>query len=575
MTDFRFPIFSFHDFRGPRLAFACGAVALGLFAALPFGCARKSSSPIPPHTLRVSQRNEPSALDPALASLPDDFFIIRALSEGLVSPQTDDAPVTSANPDHSAFGNRRSPFPSVLPAAAASWQISPDRLTYTFHLRPDARWSNGEPVTAADFLFSYRRVLTPATAAPKASLFFAVKNARAFATGALTDFSQVGFAAPDPHTLVVTLEHPFPQFLLYAASGPWIPVNPRVVARFGRDWTRSENFVGNGPFTLAAWQPHQRIVVKKNPRYHAASAVHLDEIDFIAFDDGDTEERAFRAGQIDITMAVPFSKLATYARDHPAELHQTPLAETRFLAFNTTRPPLDDPRVRRALSLALDRAQITSLILRGGESPAPALIPPSLAPDWSPPSSPSPASHSHPSHSPSEARALLAAAGFPSAQNFPRLELTAWARSQTPILEAIQSIWHRELGLDVSLAIREARVHLAALRDARYDIALITVIPDVADPLDILDRFTTGAPDNFPHWSDSRYDALLVDAARAPDFAQQSALLRAAEDRLLAEAPVAPLYFNVKHWLMSPRVHAWHEDALWTRNYLGTSIDAP
>ncbi|HVU24895.1 MAG TPA: peptide ABC transporter substrate-binding protein [Opitutus sp.] len=537
-------------------------IIAGLALLLLAACAKREAATSPAHTLRLSQRNEPSSLDPALASLPDDFFIIRALSEGLVSPNVSGP--STLNPQLST------PSP-VRPAAASSWDVSPDGLTYTFHLRPGALWSNGEPVTAADFLDSYRRVLTPATAAPKASLFFAVRNARAFATGALTDFSAVGFAAPDPHTLVVTLEHPFPQFLLYAASGPWIPVNPRVVARLGSAWTRPENFVGNGPFTLAEWRPHQRIVVKRNPRYHAASAVQPDEIDFLAFDDGDTEERAFRAGQIDVTMAVPFSKLDTYAQNHPDELHQTPLAETRFLAFNTARPPLDDPRVRRALSLAIDRRQLTSLILRGGEQPAATVVPPALVPSAS---ATAPESL-RPSQSLIEARRLLASAGFPFDRDFPRLELSAWAQSQAPILEAIQSMWRENLGIKVSLVIREAKVHLAALRDGRYDVGFITIIPDVADPLDVLDRFTTGSPDNYPHWSDAGYDAFVTDASRAADPARQAALLDEAESELLGAAPIAPLYFNVKHCLMSPRVHGWREDALWTRDYLGVSVDPP
>ena len=192
-----------------------------LFAALPSGCTKHDPAPgaPAPQILRISQRNEPADLDPAKASLPDELFIIRALSEGLVAPSPDNAP--------------------PQPAAAERWEISPDECTYTFHLRRNALWSNGEPVTAADFLASYQRVLTPATAAPKAPLLFLVKNARAFATGELTDFAAVGFRAPDPHTLVVTLEHPAPRFLAYAASGPWIPVNPRVVARFGRTWTRT------------------------------------------------------------------------------------------------------------------------------------------------------------------------------------------------------------------------------------------------------------------------------------------------------------------------------------------------
>src|SRR5882724_10299578 len=248
---------------------------LCLFVALPAGCRKKESAPASAQILRISQRNEPADLDPARVTLPDEFFIIRALSEGLVRP---------------------APGGGQEPAIAERWEISPEGFVYTFHLRPAARWSNDEPVTAFDFVESYRRELTPATAAPKAGLFFLVKNARAFATGAITDFAEVGFHAADAQTLVVVLEQPSPLFLAYAASGPWIPVNPRVVAAHGRDWTRPENFVGNGPFTLAEWRPHQRIVVRKNPGYFEAARVRLDEIDFVALDNENAEENAYRTG---------------------------------------------------------------------------------------------------------------------------------------------------------------------------------------------------------------------------------------------------------------------------------------
>ncbi len=524
----------------------CGICSVtALFAGCGKPASTTSAAVTPPSILRLSQRNEPADLDPALAALPDEFFIIRALSEGLVSP----APTGQLG--------------GIVPAAAQSWDVSTDGLTYTFHLRPGLVWSNGEPLTAGDFLGSYRRVLAPATAAPKASLFYAVKNARAFVTGALADFSAVGFAAPDPLTLVVTLERPTPQFLVYAASGPWIPVNPRVVAHFGRTWTRPEHYVGNGPFTLAAWQSHQRIVVQKNPRFRDPASVRLDEIDFVAFDSGDTEDRAYRAGQIDLTMSVPFGKLETYAHERPQELHQMPLAETRYLAFNCTRPPLNDPRVRRALSLTIDRETIVARILHGGEQSASRVVPPSLG-----------SAATGPLFDPALARQLLAEAGYPGGKGFPRLELSTWIAS-SPVLEAIQSMWRTELGLDIALATREAKVHVAALREGRYDIGFITAIPDVSDALDVLHRFTTGAPDNYAHWSDPTFDALYATAATASDNAHQTGALRRAEDRLLAEAPVAPLYFNAKHWLMSPRVHDWHEDALWTRHYLGTFLDAP
>lgn len=519
------------------------------------GCARRGAvTSGPPAILRLSQRNEPTDLDPATAGLPDDFFVIRALSEGLVVPVPGEGP---------------------RPGAAESWEFSADNLTCTFHLRKDERWSNGEPLTADDFIASFRRVLTPGAAAPKADLLFVVRNARAYFTGRISDFAAVGFRSPDPRTLVVTLEKPTPQFLAYAASGPWVPVNPRIVERYGSEWTRPAHYVGNGPYVLAEWLPNQRIVVRKNPNYRDTAGISLGEIQFIRFDDGDAEERAYRAGQVDLTMAVPISKLDTYRRERPAELHRSPLAETRILTFNTRRPPLDDVRVRRALSLAIDRAKIVTDLLRGGQEPANRLLPAAIAALEVPSSAGAkgalPVSAQGNPDDVAEARRLLAEAGFPNGSRFPRLELSGWDRN--PALEAIQDMWKKNLGIEVSLAIREARVHVSALRSGLYDIGFITLIPDVADPLAALENFTSGSPNNLPHWSDGEYDAALAGASKATNPAQRAEELQKAEARLLDQRPLAPLYFNAKNWLMRPQVHGWKEDELWTRYYPGLSLD--
>ena len=541
---------------------------LCLFAAIgSASCSKPPPASTAPaeKTLRIAQRNDPADLDPATATLPDEFFIIRALAEGLVTPapsQISNLKSEISNPAAAPTNSQPSTLNSQLisPAAATHWTISPDGLTYTFHLRRDALWSNGDPVTAQDFLASYRRALTPATAAPKVSLFFAVKNARAFATGALTDFSAVGFSAPDPHTLVITLEHPTPRFLLYVASGPWIPVHVPTVERHGRAWTQPAHHVGNGPFTLTEWRPHQRLVVSKNPRHHAAADLHLDRLEFLAFDSGDSEERAFRAGQIDVTMSLPVSKVPVYEQNRSPELHRAPLAETRYLSLNTTHPPLNDPRVRRALSLALDRATLVSRVLRGGEQPTTTLVHPSLY------AAPAPtAPTATPSSATTEARALLAAAGYSDPSTFPQLELSTWTNS--PIVEAIQSMWRTELGIEIAIVLREAKVHLSALQSADYDIAFMTAIPDVPDAANLLETFTSDSAANYPHWSDSRFDELLARAARTPDLADQTALLHEAEAHLLAESPLIPLYFNARNWLMSPRVLHWQTDLLWTRFY--------
>jgi oligopeptide transport system substrate-binding protein len=526
---------------------------LWLLLLLPtlFGCARRetaAASSATPQILRISQRNEPADLDPATVTLPDEFFILRALSEGLLVPDTTGA-------------NRGEP----LPGAAERFEVSADGLVYTFNLRANAQWSDGSPVTAADFLASYQRILRPATPAPKAYLFFAVKNARAFLTGALTDFSAVGFAAPDARTLVVTLAQPTPRFPHYVASGSWLPVNPRAVAQHGRTWTQPGHFVGNGPFVLTEWRQQQRIVVQKNPRYHAAARVQLDEIQFLRFDSGDTEERAYRAGQVDVTMSVPFTKIDTYIKERPAELQRAPAAETRFLSFNTRRPALADPRVRRALSLAINRVQIVERITRGGQAPAALFVPPAFTGAASvaplPPDS-------------EIARRLLAEAGFPGGKNFPRLELTAWSPTQSPVIEAIQARWKQELGIDAAIVIHEAKVHLAAFASGDFDIAFTTSSPlvDVADPLALLANFTSAAPNNYARWSSPDYDRFLADASSATDPLRRNALLAEAEALLVREAPIAPLYFNTRLWLQSPRVQNWREDPWWNRDYTQVSL---
>lgn len=492
-------------------------------------------------TLRLSQRNEPSDLDPATATLPDEYFIIRALSEGLVTP----SPTGSG----------------VVSAAATRWHISADGLTYTFYLKPGALWSNGEAVTAADFIASYERALTPATLSPKAPLFYAVKNARAYVEGKLPDFSYVGFSAPDALTLVITLEHPSPSFLSYVASGPWIPVNPRVVAKYGRTWTQPAHFVGNGAFILTEWQTHQRIVVKKNPHYRPAPRVN--EIQFIRMDSADTEERTYRAGQLDVTMDVPKTKIGIYRQERAAELHREALAETRYLSLNTSREPLNDPRVRLALSLSLDRRLLVEKVLLGGQDPAFRFVPPSLFPEG-----PTSALFAEDTE---RARALLSEAGYPGGKGFPRLEFSSWSNS--PIIEAVQAMWKKELGIEVALANREARVHLASLRTGTYDIAFITSIPDVADAFDVLSEFTSTGASNYPHWADTEFDQLLAAASREPSSVLRSQILLDAEARLVASGAAVPLYFNAKNWLMRTRVKNWQEDALWTRFYNDVFLD--
>jgi oligopeptide transport system substrate-binding protein len=533
---------------------------LCLFAATLFGPACSKQTPAStsasgaPQILRVGQRNEPADLDPARITLPDEFAIVRALLEGLLIPGA-------------------TPGADPLPGAAARYAVSVDGLAYTFHLRPDARWSDGSPLTAADFVASFRRALTPATAAPKANVFFGVTGARAFAAGGLADFAAVGIRSPDTHTLVVTLEQPNPRFPHYVASGPWLPVHLPTVEQHGRKWTAPEHFVGNGPFVLAEWRAQQHLVLRRNPRWHSAASVRLAELHFVRLDSGDTEERAYRAGQIEVTMGVPQTKIDVYARERPADLHRVPMLETRYLSFNTRRPPLDNPAFRRALSLALDRQRIVDRVTRGGQPVAATFVPPALSAApvaSSPPAAARPESFHR--FDPAAARVALDSAGL-ARTALPRLELTAWSPSQVPVLEAIQAMWRETLGLETAIAIRDAKVHLDALATGNYDIGFITAIPDVADAANLLADFVTGAPENYPQLRDAAFDTAFTAALAVADPAARATALAAAERRLLETGALAPIYFNTKVWLMSPRVRGWHEDGLWSRTWHTLSLD--
>lgn len=502
-------------------------VFLCLFVAINSGCSKREMATAPAEKiLRISQRNEPATLDPQLATLPDEFFIIRALGEGLLVP----------NP---AGG-------TPLPGAAESWEVSPDGLTYTFHLRPNGKWSNGDPITAQDFIRLIERALTPATAAPKVALFFSIRGAAEHYKVAA---GPLGVAARDAHTLMITLAQPDADFPAKVASGPWIPV-------------QQTDKVGNGPFVLTEWKPNQHIAVRTNPHYWDAANVQLDGIRFLAMDNGDTEERAFRAGQLDVTMAVPFTKVAGYRAEQPSRLRSVPLAETRYLVLNATRPPLDDVRVRHALALALDRPALVEKVLLSGQ-PAFNFVPAGLG-GYSP--------AERITENIAEARRLLAEAGFPEGRGFPKLELSTWPVNPAQ-LEAVQQMWRRELGLEIAIAPREARTHLASLASGDFALAFMTAIPDYDGASDLFTQLTSTHPLNYPHWRNAEFDRLVAAASTTLDPTARNTAYQQAEKLLLKEMPVIPLYFNTQNFLVAPRVKNWRADRLWTRFYRGLSVE--
>ena len=486
-------------------------------------------------TLLVGNAAEPADLDPDAINAWTDSNIDYALFEGLtwIDEQTT-APV---------------------PAAAARWDMSPDGLVYTFHLRPDGRWSNGDPVTADDFVFSYRRILTPAFGASYSYMLWPIKNAQAYNAGRLTDFSQVGVKAVDATTLRVTLEKPTPYLPSLAAHTTWLPVPRATIEKFGRfdqrgtPWTRAGNLVGNGPFLLREWTPNARIVVDKNPFYWDAAHVRLNRIIFFPIENGEAEENAFRAGQLDVTYGLPVTKIATYRRAHPDELRIDTRLASYYLFINVTRPPLDNPKLRRALALAVDRDAIARDVLDRSRTPAHAFTPPDCA------------GYTARAGVPDDfaaARRLLAEAGYPGGRGLPSFDVQSYnAESSVRTLEAIQDMWERNLGVHITITPLEQRTLFQNQRSLNYAIAFSAWIADYADPSTFLDTMVTGGGNNWSGWSDPAYDRLIAAAASTSDNARRYELFQQAEAILLEQAPLIPLFYGEQPYLIRPWVRHW------------------
>lgn len=498
--------------------------------------------------LHLGVGSEPSDIDPHIVTGIGEAKVLHALFEPLVSfdPQT----------------------LKPTPALAERWDISADGLTWTFHLRA-ARWSNGEPITAQDCIDSWRRILTPSLGADYAYMLYMIRGAEAFNKGT-GDFAQVGLAAPDDRTLVVHLTAPTPYFHQVLLNSPWRPVNVRAIARVGdihrrgTPWTRPEHIVTSGPFHLVEWSTNQRLVAEKSATYWDRANVKLNSIVFYPIDSIDAEERAFRAGQLHITYALSLSKLASYRRDLPDSLRVDPYLNTFFLRFNTRRAPLDQPALRRALSLAIDRTLIAEKILRGGQRPAPSLVPPET-PDYPVPALPA--------RDVETARKLLAAAGYAEGRGVPPIELV-YNNSETNrlVAEAIQEMWRRDLGLTVQLLNQEYKVVFANRRTGNYQIILGSWVGDYLDATTFLDLWRSDAGNNQTGWTEPRYDELMNRAATETDPAARGRLLQEAELLMLEAAPIAPIYFNTHVYLVHPAVKGWQPNPMDHTDYRHVSL---
>jgi oligopeptide transport system substrate-binding protein len=491
--------------------------------------------------LIVGNGTEPATMDPSIATGVPEHHLFDALFEGLVATTVED-------PDANG------------PGMATRWDTE-DFVTWIFHLRPEAKWSDGTPLTAHDFVWSFQRILSPALASEYAEMLYPLRGAREFNEGKTRDFSAVGAQALDDHTLKLILNGPAPYLPSMLKHYSWHPVPRHVIEKFGgmtdRDtrWTRAGNLVGNGPYKLKEWRFTHSITVEKNPHHWDAGKVRINEIVFLPIVSDATEERAFRDGQIHKTESMPLSQVPEYREKHPEFFHEHSLLSTYFYRINVTRPPLNNKLVRKALALAIDREGLIRNVLRAGQKPTTGFTPPGAGQGYMPPDVLG--------FRPAEARRLLAEAGFPDGKGFPKFEiLINTLEAHRTIGEAIQEMWKKHLNIQVAVLNQDWGVYLDSQKKLQYDVCRAGWVGDYLDPFTFLSIWQTGDGNNQTGWSNVRYDGLMQASLRERDTARRLALLKEAESILLDELPVLPVYWYVRNQLIRPELKGYKPSLL-------------
>jgi len=470
---------------------------------------------------------EPQSLDPHVATGVPEHHIIVALMEGLV--------------------HKNSKTLEPEPGVAKSWTVSDDGRVYTFELRDDARWSNGDVHNAHDFVWSWSRALQPALGNLYAYMYFPIVNAHEFYKGEITDFEQVGVKALDDLTLQITLKNPTPYFLQLLDHYSMYPVHQATIEKFGRAdergtrWTYQGNFVGNGPFKLKTWEINRAIEVERNTFFYGNDEVKLNGIVFYPTENVTTEERMFRAEQLHYTNDVPIDKVQTYRDANDPALKVVPYLGTYYYRINVREPHLQDKRVRRALGMTIDREQLTEHVLKAGQIPAYAMTPPNTRGYYPPVSL---------SFDPEAARQLLADAGYPNGEGFPVTEiLYNTNEGHRKMAVAIQQMWREHLNIEVTLLNQEWKVYLDSESSGDYQISRAGWIGDYVDPNNFLDMFLCDGGNNRTGWCNEEYDRLILEVApTAKTHEERLAVFTQAETMLMDDLPVLPIYtYTTKH----------------------------
>ena len=442
---------------------------------------------------------------------------------------------------------------ALQPGAASSWAISPDGLTYTFTLRDGARWSNGDAVKASDFVASFQRLFDPATGATEDGPLQVIAKAAAVKTG-FAKPDTLGVTAPDEKTLEIRLDKVTPTFLDRLAAPVALPVNVAAAKKLGTDYATGAKLVSNGAYMLSATGSRGNFALATNTR-RGGDAAAIGSVLYKRFDDAADCLTAFRAGEADICPDVPTEALADLRTEFGAALHVAPYAGTYFYVVDTARKPFDDARIRRALSLAVDREALAKAAWSGGMLPASSLVPPGLSPLPEAPEAPLPARQA-------EARTLLAAAGFGPGKPLKLSVRLGSGVAHEMTAKLVAADWEA-IGVEASIAAEPDGSHFAALRDgAPFDVAAAGWIADEPDALDMLDILKSDGRFNYGHYESVDFDRLLVEADGEIDPARRADQLRKAEAMVTQDAPVIPLLSYAALGLVSPKVAGWRDNLL-------------
>ncbi len=503
------------------------------------GCQPQVSRPPCPEgktCLAWGNNTEAGSLDPQKATLVDEFAIIADLFTGLFTD---------------------SPEATPIPALAQSYSVSPDGLTWTFRLKPST-WSDGRPVTANDFVFAYRRILEPATASGYAYLLYLIRNGQAV-NEAKAAPETLGVRALDDLTLELRLEHPAPYLPALLKHQSFFPVPAHTVKAHGDAWTRPENFVGNGAFRLVDWKLGDHIRVVKNPAFYDPASVCVDQIDYFPTPDSVMAERRVARGELDLNTNFQSSRVQHLRDTLPGYVRTYPVLATSYIALNTEGvSAFRDIRVRRALSMAVDRDFITGKLMRAGPKPAYSFVPPATAGHgqgvrlrWAD----MPLEKRQ-----AEARRLLAEAGYGSGNPL-SIEIKVGNSPDNLLLsQAVAADW-TALGLKVSTVQNEGQIAFAAYRQKDFQVGMMSWYADFNDPLTFLGLFRSDTgQQNYSAYANPRYDALLDKADLEPDSQKRGRILAEAEQLLLDEEGILPVFQVVSRALVSPRVTGWTDN---------------